>query len=253
MAKYRLDELLVSKGWCDSLEEARAWILAGTVWSDKGVRLDKAGTLLAEDAAIEVRDRRPEFKSRAGAKLAHALEKFGVSVTDQVVLDVGASTGGFTDCLLQRGARHVFAVDVGYGLLDETLRKDPRVTCLERTNARLLKRADLLTHSPHASQIDRLVMDVSFTSIRNLAPALRAEFPEMKTWLFLFKPQFEVPSKNVGPKGLVEDQAAIDEALATTDRALVTLGLHKKAGPESSPLTGKRSGNLELLLLYETI
>lgn len=242
--RKRLDVLLVEKGLADSPEHAQALIMAGEIFDEKGVRLDKAGTAVPEDTALEIRSRKSAFASRGGHKLEHAFQKFSFSVEGKVCLDIGASTGGFTDCLLKHGAKHVFAVDVGYGLLDSLLRKDPRVTNLEKTNARFLKASDV-TAEPSVC-----VMDVSFISIKQVAEPLAKNFPSLRDFIFLFKPQFEVAPKYVLKGGIVENQTVIDDALDTFSMWGHERGLDLLGGPESSPLPGKKSGNVEYLLHY---
>jgi 23S rRNA (cytidine1920-2'-O)/16S rRNA (cytidine1409-2'-O)-methyltransferase len=246
----RLDLLLVARGLAESREKAQALCLAGEVWSGEK-RLEKPGVKVADDIPLEVRSRTAAFASRAGHKLAHALQSFGLDPSGRVALDIGASTGGFTDCLLKAGATHVFAVDVGYGQLEAKLRADERVTNIERTNARYLKLADLEAKSPSARAIDLVVVDVSFISLRKVLENLAAELPFARHWLLLFKPQFEVGREHVGKGGLVKDDAVVQEALSQFDEWTRLLKWTRRGGPESSPLTGKKSGNLEYLILYE--
>ena len=249
MAKKRLDVLLVERGLCTSREQAQALILAGEVWTAES-RLEKAGVKFDEALPLEVRTRTLPFVSRAGFKLQHALDTFQVSVTDRVCIDVGASTGGFTDCLLQRGARHVFAIDVGYGQLDSKLRRDPRVSSLEKVNARNLSKADLVAASPLAQEISFACIDVSFISLFKVIAPLRRQFPDLRDWVLLFKPQFEVGPEHVGKGGLVKDQNAIAIAVDEFHTFMTEQGLTRQGGPESSPIAGKKSGNVELLLFY---
>lgn len=250
MTKERLDILLVEKGLCATREKAQACIMAGEVWSE-GQRLEKPGVKIPRDTPLEIRGRQEKFVSRAGEKLEHALVEFGIDVTDRVCLDVGASTGGFTDCLLQRGALHVFAVDVGYGQLDSKLRQDARVTNVEKTNARNLTPETLLALNPRAKEISVIVMDVSFISLAKVIEPLKRAFGFVPLWIFLFKPQFEVGREQVGKGGVVRSEAAVTGALQEFQAFMNGLGFRMRSGPESSPLTGKKSGNLEYLLAYE--
>lgn len=252
MAKERLDILLVEKGLCPSREKAQAIIMAGEVWSG-GQRLEKPGMKLSLETPIEIRGRQEKFVSRAGEKLEHALATFGIGVENRVCLDVGASTGGFTDCLLQRGARHVFAVDVGHGQLDQKLRLHPCVTNVENKNARFLTLTDLVGLNEVADKISCIVMDVSFISIEKIIPPLKEQFLFVPLWIFLFKPQFEVGREWVGKGGVVRSDSAVQEALERFQSFMSQEGFLLVNGPESSPLTGKKSGNLEYLLAYELL
>lgn len=250
MALKRLDILLFERGLCASREQAQGLILSGSVWS-AGQRLDKAGVKVAEDLPLEIRSRTPAFASRGGQKLQAALDQFGVRTEGRVCLDVGASTGGFTDCLLKNGARHVFAVDVGYGQLDARLRDDPRVTPVEKTNARYLTLADLTVHHPLAAELSLVTMDVSFISLRKLIEPLAEAIPGLRDWVVLFKPQFEVGRESIGKGGVVKSEQAVRDALVSFRAFMESRGLVCRGGPESSPITGKKSGNLEYLIHYE--
>jgi 23S rRNA (cytidine1920-2'-O)/16S rRNA (cytidine1409-2'-O)-methyltransferase len=247
--RKRLDVLLVERGLCPTREKAQALILAGVVWSGE-TRLDKAGAQVAEDTPLTVRSRGLPYVSRAGLKLEHALDTFQVTVTGRVGIDIGASTGGFTDCLLQRGARHVFAVDVGYGQLDAKLRSDPRVTSVEKANARFLTIAELSARHPAAFEISLACIDVSFISLHKVIEPLHDGIPTIRDWILLFKPQFEVGREHVGKGGLVRDKQAVEAAIESLHQLLEKRGLRRLGGPESSPLAGKKSGNVELLLYY---
>ena len=211
MPKIRLDTLLVERGLFESRSRAAAAVLAGAVrLGEDGVRAAKPGQMVHEDAAVSV-DEAPEFVSRGGVKLANALDTLGLEPAGRDCLDVGASTGGFTDCLLQRGARHVVALGVAYGELHWSLRQDGRVTVIERVNARSLDPESL----PYAP--DLVVVDVSFISLRKVLPAvLAAAAPEFDC-LALVKPQFEAGRERVGKGGVVrsaEDRRAAIEAVA---------------------------------------
>jgi 23S rRNA (cytidine1920-2'-O)/16S rRNA (cytidine1409-2'-O)-methyltransferase len=208
MTKLRLDALLAQRGLFASRARAAASVMAGEVrlGGSDGERAAKPGQLVAEDVEIAV-DERPRFVSRGGIKLANALEATGVDPAGRRCLDVGASTGGFTDCLLQRGAEHVVAVDVAYGELDWSLRTDDRVTVIERTNARALAAGDL----PYAP--DLVVADVSFISLAKVLPAVLACCAERFDALAMVKPQFEVGRERVGKGGVVRSAEARRAAL----------------------------------------
>lgn len=213
--------------------------------------MEKAGTAVPDDTTLEVRSKTTPFVGRAGQKLHHAFETFGLVVKGQTCLDVGASTGGFTDCLLQNGAGHVFAVDVGYGQIDTKLRHHPHVTVVERCNARYLERSTLVSQNAAAARIEFVCMDVSFISLRKIVEPLRQNFPELRTWVLLFKPQFEVGQKNLGKGGKVKSEEITLAALAEFQQWIAGLGLIEKHPPSASPLAGKKSGNVEYLLHYE--
>jgi 23S rRNA (cytidine1920-2'-O)/16S rRNA (cytidine1409-2'-O)-methyltransferase len=237
--RIRADLALVEQGLAPSREKARALILAGEVLA--GDRpIDKAGELV--DGAVELRLRSAPmpYVSRGGLKLAHALDVFGVEVRDRVALDVGASTGGFTDCLLQRGASRVTCVDVGHGQLDWKIASDARVRVLDRVNIRLAK-PDLLPEP-----VDLIVVDVSFISLRLVLPALMPLAQAGADLVALVKPQFEVGRADVGKGGIVRDEAARARALAEVRAAAAALG-YQVLGDTVSPITGGK-GNVEFLL-----
>lgn len=236
--KERLDVLLVSRGLFTSREQARRSIMAGAVYVD-GVRELKPGTAVPENASTEVRGETLPFVSRGGLKLAKALQHFGISVTNRDCLDVGASTGGFTDCLLQNGARHVHAVDVGYGQLAWQLRQDPRVTVLERTNIRHLEPGQV-------PMVDMVTIDVSFISLTKVLPIVRTLLRAGGDVVALVKPQFEAGREQVGKKGVVRDAATHQRVLTTVIAAAAELGFHA-AGVTYSPIKGPE-GNIEFLL-----
>jgi 23S rRNA (cytidine1920-2'-O)/16S rRNA (cytidine1409-2'-O)-methyltransferase len=238
MNRVRLDALLSQRGLFPSRARAAASVIAGDVLllPDRR-RADKPGQLVAEDVEIEVL-RGPQFVSRGGVKLANALDTLGVAVQGRQALDVGASTGGFTDCLLQRGARHVMAVDVAYGELDWRLRGDPRVTVIERVNARNLQAGDL----PYRPEL--IVIDVSFISLVKVLPAVLAcASPDGFDCLAMIKPQFEVGRGQVGKGGVVRDPGLRREALVSVAGAAQRLGA-VVLGYASSGLPGPK-GNLE--------
>jgi len=238
-AKERLDKLLVDRGIVVSRERARALILAGQVVVGEHA-VDKAGMKIAIDAAIRIRGEDIPYVSRGGVKLAHALEVFAIDVTGKTVIDVGASTGGFTDCLLQRGAAKVFAVDVGYGQLAWKLREDARVICMERTNIRQVTAEDL------GVRPDLAVIDASFISLDKVLPPTLALLTAGAEIVALVKPQFEVGKGQVGKGGVVRDpsqHAAVIERVCAVAAALGCSVL----GIADSPLLGPK-GNREFLL-----
>ena len=239
MPKVRLDALLAERGLFSSRSRAAASVLAGEVRLGDGVRADKPGQLVPDDVEVEVAEQ-PPFVSRGGVKLANALDATGVSARGRRALDVGASTGGFTDCLLQRGAAHVVALDVGYGELHWRLRTDPRVTVLERRNARDV-RADELPYRP-----DLVVVDVSFISLAKVLPPVLAVTAPRYDVLALVKPQFEAGRDRVGRGGVVRDPAVRRAVLLEVARAAQEIGPPAPAvlGFASSGLPGPK-GNRE--------
>ncbi len=237
--RVRADLALVDKGLAPSREKARALILAGEVLAgDRPVT--KAGDLVDADAELRLRSEPMPYVSRGGLKLAHALDTFGVDPRGLSALDVGASTGGFTDCLLQRGAARVTCVDVGQGQLDWKVASDPRVRVLDRVNIRLAP-PDLLPE-----RVDLIVIDVSFISLRLVLPVLPAFGTPGAPLIALVKPQFEVGRADVGKGGIVRDEAARARALAEVRAAAATLG-YAVVADTTSPITGGK-GNVEFLL-----
>jgi len=240
--KTRLDQILVERGLADSREKARALILAGSVLVE-GQKSDKPGHAFPEHCRIEVAERLL-YVSRGGFKLAAALDRFGIDVHGRVCLDVGASTGGFTDCLLQRGAARVHAIDVGHGQLDWRLRNDPRVIVHEGVNARYLQPGDF------PEKFDFAVCDASFISATLLIPAFAPLLSERGEMIVLVKPQFEVGRDQVGKGGIVRDpelhRAACDR-VQTAVEALGGLTSGWKASIMESPILGAE-GNREFLL-----
>ena len=204
--KERLDVLLVSLGLAESRAKAQATIMAGEVYVN-GQKADKSGTEVDITANVEVRGSACPYVSRGGLKLEKALKNFGVDPTGFVCSDSGASTGGFTDCLLQQGASKVFAIDVGYGQLAWKIRNDPRVVVMERTNIRYVTPEDL------GEPLDLSVVDVSFISLSLVLPVIRSLLKETGQVLCLIKPQFEAGKENVGKKGVVRDPAVHEEVL----------------------------------------
>ncbi|MCL4236342.1 MAG: TlyA family RNA methyltransferase [Deltaproteobacteria bacterium] len=240
--KIRLDKILADRGLAPSRERAQALVMAGLV-DVNGVREDKPGKLITPDARIDVRGADHPYVSRGGVKLAGALDALGVDPAGLRCLDVGQSTGGFTDCLLQRGAAHVVGVDVGYGQLDWKLRADPRVTVIERTNARSI--APDVVGDP----VDLAVIDVSFISLRLILPAVAACVKDGGRILAMVKPQFEVGRERVGAGGVVRDESARRDAIDSV-RAFGRDALgFELAGEADSPIEGP-SGNRETFVLF---
>ncbi len=236
--RKRLDLLLVERGCADSPQKAMAMILAGEVQVD-GKRVEKAGMPVAEDARIEITSRLQKFASRGGTKLEGALEDFAIEPAACVCLDIGASNGGFTDCLLQHGAARVYAVDVNVEQLDWKLRQNPRVIPIER-NARELRVEDL------PESVDIVVIDVSFISVRKvIAPAIAAAKPRAG-FLILIKPQFELRREEIGPGGIVRDKVLHDKAILTVRECVESVGL-EYLGVRPSRLLGAE-GNQEYFL-----
>lgn len=204
--KIRLDVLLVEKGFLESRQKAQTTIMSGLVYVNQQ-KVDKPGTAVAEDAVIEVRGNAQRYVSRGGLKLEKAMQLWPIDLNGTICMDVGASTGGFTDCMLQNGASKVYAVDVGYGQLAWRLRSDARVVCLERTNARYLNH-EIIPDSPDFSSVD-----VSFISLKLILPAIAAVLKEDGHVVCLIKPQFEAGREKVGKKGVVRDPAVHREVL----------------------------------------
>ncbi len=245
MKRTRLDQLLVARGLAASRERARALILAGQVRVD-GTVVSKAGTAVSDQADVALIQPDHPYVGRGGIKLAHALDVFGIDVNDALVLDVGASTGGFTDVLLRRGARRVVALDVGHGQLDWRLRNDPRVEVLERINARTLTPDQLPVG---ARQFDGVTMDLSFISLKQVLPAI-APLVRPGGWLVvLVKPQFEAGREEVGKGGLVKDARVQARVVEEVSSAADDLGL-KRRGSVESPITGTE-GNREFFVHFE--
>lgn len=236
--KQRLDMLLHQRGLAPSREKARAMIMAGEITVDGRV-MDKPGSKVDESVTLVVKTK-PRFVSRGGEKLAAALKSFPVDPTGRVCADVGASTGGFTDCLLQNGAAKVYAIDVGYGQIDYTLRQDSRVVVIERTNARYLERLD--------EQVSLVVIDASFISLKLLLPVIGRWLTEQADVITLVKPQFEAGRKDVGKGGVVKDTAihrrVLHEILSFTETLDFSVG-----GLIMSPLKGP-AGNTEFLAWF---
>jgi 23S rRNA (cytidine1920-2'-O)/16S rRNA (cytidine1409-2'-O)-methyltransferase len=243
-AKTRLDLLLVERGLAASRERARALILAGRVLVSSQ-KIDKPGTSVSQNASIRLLGEDLPYVSRGGLKLAAALEHWQIQVAGRACLDVGASTGGFTDCLLQHGAAHVTAIDTGFGQIALKLRNDPRVRLLERTNARRLDPRSLVPLDQDQGKT-LLVMDVSFISATLVLPAVLAAAPTLAEAVVLVKPQFEAGREHVGKGGIVRDPAAHELAITKVAACVRSLGW-EVAGTMPSPITGAE-GNREFLL-----
>lgn len=236
--KTRLDVLLTERGLLDSRQKAQATIMSGIVFVN-GQRVDKVGTAVSNDALIEIRGTTLPYVSRGGLKLEKAMQTFPLTLTGKICADIGASTGGFTDCMLQNGAKKVYAVDVGYGQLDWKLRNDARVVCMERTNARYL------THEEIPEELDFASVDVSFISLKLIFPALYGLLREGGEIACLIKPQFEAGREKVGKKGVVRAPAVHLEVLEhflihAKENHFTVLGI------TYSPIRGPE-GNIEYL------
>ena len=236
--KTRLDVLLTERGLLDSRQKAQATIMSGIVFVN-GQRVDKVGTAVSNDALIEIRGTTLPYVSRGGLKLEKAMQTFPLTLTGKICADIGASTGGFTDCMLQNGAKKVYAVDVGYGQLDWKLRNDARVVCMERTNARYL------THEEIPEDLDFASVDVSFISLKLIFPALYGLLREGGEIACLIKPQFEAGREKVGKKGVVRDPTVHLEVLEhflihAKENHFTVLGI------TYSPIRGPE-GNIEYL------
>ena len=236
--KIRLDQLVVERRLAPSRERARALILAGHVLV-AGKPVTKAGTAVDQESAVELLAPDHPYVGRGGVKLAHALDTFTIAVAGRECLDIGASTGGFTDVLLQRGAARVVALDVGHGQIDWTLRNDARVVVIEKFNARHLTPADL------PAPVDLVVIDVSFISLRQIFPVIPPLLVRPADVVALVKPQFEAGRMEVG-KGVVYDAAVHTRVLEEVSAAAAAVGL-VPAGSTPSPITGQK-GNVEFLL-----
>lgn len=237
--KLRLDKLVLLRGLAETRQKAQALIAAGQILVN-GQMADKAGSMFADDCELVRKGKPCPYVSRGGLKLAAGLDFFGIDPSGFICADIGASTGGFTDCLLQRGAARVYAVDVGYGQLDWKLRQDERVVVMERTNARNLQPGDI------ADPLDLAVIDASFISLKLLLPPLPAFFQENIRVLALIKPQFEVGRGKVGKGGVVRDSELHAEVISEVEEYARAMGL-KALGVTESPITGPK-GNKEFLI-----
>lgn len=240
--KKRLDILVTERGLVESREKAKTLIMAGQVYVD-GQKADKPGDTFSEDAAVEVRGKGLPYVSRGGLKLEKAMREFGLQLQGRTCMDIGASTGGFTDCMLQNGAQRVYSVDVGYGQLAWSLRTDPRVVNLERTNARYLTREQV------PEEIDFFSVDVSFISLTLILPAVRPLLAEHGQAVCLIKPQFEAGREKVGKKGVVRDKAVHEEVIEKIRSFALENGF-SVLGLTFSPVKGPE-GNIEYLIYLE--
>ncbi|HTZ17485.1 MAG TPA: TlyA family RNA methyltransferase [Dissulfurispiraceae bacterium] len=238
-AKERLDKLLFDRGLAPSRERARALIMEGKILLN-GRPATKAGALAGPDSLIELKGEDIPYVSRGGLKLAAAISHFGISLKDMVAMDVGASTGGFTDVMLQQGAQRVYCIDVGYGQLAWKLRQDPRVVLIERTNIRHLERDRI------PEEIDIATIDVSFISLSIVVPKVMEFLKGDGRIVALIKPQFEVGKGEVGKGGIVRDEAKRQAAVARVEHEFDSLGL-RTVGTIESPILGQK-GNVEYLI-----
>ena len=239
MSKIRLDQLVFDGGYAESRERAKAIIMSGCVFVN-GQRADKPGMQVSPDVVLDVRHRDLPFVSRGGYKLDKALKVFPIDPSGRICIDCGASTGGFTDVLLQHGAQKVYAVDVGYGQLAWKIRSDPRVVNLERTNLRYL------TAEQIPEELDLAVCDVSFISLRLVMPAVSTLLKQDADILCLIKPQFEAGREFVGKKGVVRDSSVHEQVIREIVSFMPSIGLSVR-GLDYSPITGPE-GNIEFLL-----
>ena len=237
--KQRLDVLLVEKGLAPSREKAKAIIMAGIVYVD-GNKEDKAGTTFPENAVIEVKGKTPPYVSRGGLKLEKAMQKFPITLSGKVCMDVGSSTGGFTDCMLQNGATKVYAIDVGHGQLAWKLRNDERVVCMEKTNIRYVVPEDIDELAAFSS------IDVSFISLTKVLLPVKNLLTEDGQVVCLIKPQFEAGREKVGKKGVVRDRAVHEEVIRTVMDYASSIDFYPLA-LDFSPVKGPE-GNIEYLL-----
>lgn len=237
--KERLDVLLVQRGLAPSREKAKALIMEGNVFVS-GQREDKAGTAFDQAVEIEVRGNTLKYVSRGGLKLEKAMQNFAISLEDKICMDIGASTGGFTDCMLQNGARKVYAVDVGYGQFAWKLRQDARVVCMEKTNIRYVAPADI------ADVLDFASVDVSFISLTKVLPAAKELLSEQGEMVCLIKPQFEAGREKVGKKGVVREAKVHQEVVAKICAFAQEIGFGVMA-LDFSPIKGPE-GNIEYLV-----
>ncbi len=239
--KERLDILLVEKGIFTSRERAKTSIMAGKIFVD-GQRVDKAGEKVNVDAEIIFKGQEIPYVSRGGLKLEKAMKEFGISLNEKTCMDIGASTGGFTDCMLQNGAKKVFSVDVGYGQFAWKLRTDPRVVCMERTNIRYVTPEDI------GEPIDFASIDVSFISLKKIMPATKNLLSDKGEVVALIKPQFEAGKEKVGKKGVVRDINVHKEVVQSIVDYLYSEDLNVLA-LSYSPIKGPE-GNIEYLVYF---
>ncbi len=242
--KERLDIVLVDRGFATSREKAKTMIMEGNVFV-KGNREDKAGTKIDVDADIEIHGQTLKYVSRGGLKLEKAMNNFDISLDGKVCMDIGASTGGFTDCMLQNGATKVFSVDVGYGQFAWKLRQDERVVCMEKTNIRYVTLEDI------GEQLDFASVDVSFISLTKVLGPAKALLKEDAQMVCLIKPQFEAGKEKVGKKGVVRDPKVHEEVINSVIDFAKSIGffiLHLEFSPIKGP-----EGNIEYLVHLSTV
>ena len=240
--KKRLDQLVHEKMPQYSRRQIQSWIMQGKGRVNDRI-VTKAGTQVPEDVQIDLDIQEPKFVSRAGFKLEKALDHFGVDVTDLIVLDAGISTGGFTDCLLQRGAKKVFGVDVGYGQVAEKIRHDNRVELLERTNLRELRDYDI------GQKVDLITLDLSFISLLKIMDAVVSLLKDDGQLITLIKPQFEARREDVGRGGIIKDSSVHQEVIDRVTQGIEGYGF-KLIGVVESPITGAE-GNKEFLAYFK--
>ena len=237
--KERLDVLLVNRGFAPSREKAKAMIMEGNVFVENQ-REDKAGSSFDVNANIEIKGNTLKYVSRGGLKLEKAMTHFGIELTDKICMDIGASTGGFTDCMLQNGAKKVYAVDVGYGQFAWKLRQDERVICMEKTNIRYVTPEDI------ADRLDFASVDVSFISLTKVLEPARNLLQDDGEMVCLIKPQFEAGREKVGKKGVVREKSVHEEVICKVIDYAVSIGF-VVLNLEYSPIKGPE-GNIEYLL-----
>ena len=240
--KERLDVLLVSRGLAPSREKAKTMIMEGNVFVNNN-REDKAGSTFADDCKIEIHGNTLKYVSRGGLKLEKAMTHFGITLDGKVCMDIGASTGGFTDCMLQNGASKVYSVDVGYGQFAWKLRQDPRVVCMEKTNIRYVTPEDI------DDALDFASVDVSFISLTKVLGPARALLKDNGQMVCLIKPQFEAGREKVGKKGVVRDKAVHEEVINKVIDFALEIGFSVR-NLEYSPIKGPE-GNIEYLVYIE--
>jgi len=244
MKKIRLDIYLAENGFAPSREKAKAMIMAGIVFVDNQ-KCDKAGEMIKENSVVEVRGNTLRYVSRGGLKLEKAVSVFSISLKDKTAIDIGASTGGFTDCMLQNGAKKVYAIDVGYGQLAWQLRNDERVVSLERTNIRYV------TDEEVPEKVDFISIDVSFISLKLVLPVAKEFLSDEGEIVALIKPQFEAGREQVGKKGVIRDIKVHKEVIVNIMSFANNIGLYTE-GLDYSPIKGPE-GNIEYLLYMKKI
>lgn len=240
MKKERVDILLVEQGFAESIEKARSMIMAGQVYTVKEERIDTAGEKIAIDTQLQLKGKHSRYVSRGGFKLEKAMKVFDVAIADKIMLDIGSSTGGFTDAALQHGAKMSYALDVGTNQLAWKLRQDPRVIVMEQTNFRYCKPEDFSKGRPNLSSID-----VSFISLRLILPVLKNIIASGGDVLALIKPQFEAHREDVGEKGIVSDKRVHEQVLTDMLSFVISIG-YDVLNLTFSPITGGE-GNIEFL------